>query len=198
MGGRGANSEREGSGVSWLGITGRAGAGKDHLAKVLTRKSEDFVVLSFAGQLRLEIENVLGVDSAPALWEKPTHPDIRRLLQWWGTDLRRAEDPDYWVKKGIEVGLKYASNEFIPIYTDVRFPNEANAIKEQGGLIIRVVASDDERIKRLGELPPEHLSETAMDDYEVDMTVYSDRTDEDYKAQVDSVVAAVRGVRSAS
>lgn len=48
------------------------------------------------------------------------------------------------------------------VITDVRFPNEVNAIKERGGKIIRLtrnIHNDD------------HLSETALDDYKFDYTI---------------------------
>lgn len=56
--------------------------------------------------------------------------------------------------------------------TDVRFPNEAKAIKERGGIIIRV-NRDFEQLKRdrgfyipKDSLSPKHESETALDNYD--------------------------------
>ena len=46
------------------------------------------------------------------------------------------------------------------IITDVRFPNEAQAIKDRGGILIRI------NRPQLIERDFEHLSETALDDYD--------------------------------
>lgn len=46
----------------------------------------------------------------------------RALLQWWGTEYRRAEDPDYWVKK-LAARIEREAPAFAVI-SDLRFPNE--------------------------------------------------------------------------
>lgn len=58
------------------------------------------------------------------------------------------------------------------VITDTRFPNEADAIKQKGGILIRVT--------RLGVGPVnDHPSETALDDYDEDYVV-SNVKDYDY------------------
>ena len=49
------------------------------------------------------------------------------------------------------------------IITDCRFPNEAQAVKDRGGIVIRVNRYD---ITGQGKLSNEHDSETALDDYD--------------------------------
>jgi transposase-like protein len=44
----------------------------------------------------------------------------RHLLQWWGTEYRRAQDPDYWVKK--LVARVQADQPRFALIADVRFP----------------------------------------------------------------------------
>lgn len=63
----------------------------------------------------------------------------RQILQWWGTEYRRAQQPDYLVQRLLakvqqhrEAGVQHI------IVTDVRFADEAAAIRTQGGQIWRI------------------------------------------------------------
>ena len=170
----------------WVGLTGRAGSGKSFVADQIEKAGKHYRH-KFAYALREEIESVLGVDDAPALWQKPTSPEVRWILQQYGTNYRRAQDPDYWVKQTLDAvkrdrdrWAKSFSAAFLenfvptaPVFDDVRFPNEADAIRKEGGLLVRVLAPVEIRAERLGQIPDEHPTETAMDDYPVDMHITS-------------------------
>ena len=153
-----------------VGLTGRAGAGKSFVAREIMAIEQRSRLVSFAGQLRKEIEGVFGVGHIKRLWDKPTSPEIRALLQWYGTDYRRAEDPDYWVKRAMSEARPLQFDNYLVVFDDVRFPNEAKAIQETGGIVIRVDTPADTRLQRVGKVP-EHASETAMDDQYVDCVV---------------------------
>jgi len=70
-------------------------------------------------------------------WEGWEHkrPTVRRLLQEYGTEVRRHDDPDYWVKRYAEAATKLER----VVTPDVRFLNEAAAVRALGGLVVRVV-----------------------------------------------------------
>ena len=56
------------------------------------------------------------------------------------------------------------------IITDVRFPNEAQAIKDRGGIVIRVNRLDVDKFTT--NFPQTlHPSETALDDYKFDHVI---------------------------
>jgi hypothetical protein len=102
-----------------------------------------------------------------ALFEtKP--PLVRALLQNYGTEVRRKDDPDYWVKQYIDELEDIATLGVEKIVTDdVRFINEAWAIKSvknNGGTIIRLVRTD---ITSGGD----HRSETEQLQIEADHTI---------------------------
>lgn len=93
-------------------------------------------------------------------WEgAKAEPEVRRLLQEYGVTIRSYQ-PDFWLRIAMAKAssLRVGSNGSPVIITDVRFPNEADAIREAGGILVRVLrpglASDDT-----------HESETALDDY---------------------------------
>lgn len=100
-------------------------------------------------------------------------PDVRKFLQTWGTEVRRDIDNDYWVKQFISTATKYRQQGLTVISDDVRFPNEADAILDNGGKVFRLDANDDLRASRLkdrdGEkvdLAGNHPSETGLDNYD--------------------------------
>lgn len=149
--------------VKLVGIAGKAGAGKDHFGKLLMRRAalEHGLAIArvpFADGVRRDIEEQLGVDEAPRLWAKPTPPTIRRLLQWWGTDLRRAENDDYWVEYALEAVARLPGGWDAAMFTDVRFRNEAEAILDRDGRVVMVKASAPTRQRRIGTVP-DHASE---------------------------------------
>lgn len=112
-------------------------------------------------------------------------PSTRRALQWWGTEVRRSVDTDYWVKKAMAESLvKLAAGTSIYV-TDSRFPNEADCILGVGGTVVRLFVSKEEQDRRIesrdGKKPdPEalnHVSETSMDDYDFPIVVNTDVLD---------------------
>lgn len=101
-------------------------------------------------------------------------PGIRLALQHWGTDIRRFQDDEYWVKHTIGAiipELAKGNNVFV---ADARFENEVDALRRAGAYTIRLVISEEEQRKRIlqrdGILPSEeaknHPSEYALDNYE--------------------------------
>ncbi len=145
-----------------VGFTGFAGAGKDYVADILIGRIERHVRVvrvPWAKGVRDEILAELGIQlprMAPDLYAKPTNPAVRRLLQWWGTEFRRAEDPEYWIKWGLNAAR--LSKAHVVLFTDTRFQNEVDAITTAGGMIVNVSASQKTREKRIG-ITPMHASE---------------------------------------
>lgn len=85
----------------------------------------------------------------------------RELLQRIGTEaMRKGVHEDIWVNSLI-AEYKY-NNQFEDhfIVSDVRFPNEVDAIKKEGGLIIRI-----NRPSLKEKMYSTHESETALDNY---------------------------------
>ena len=64
----------------------------------------------------------------------------RQILQWWGTEYRRAQDPDYWIAQAEQWLVRVHEITRYPehrpqlfVNTSVRFPNEHAWIKELEG-----------------------------------------------------------------
>ena len=91
------------------------------------------------------------------LYKNGNIPTYRQVLQFIGTDLFRNQfNPEVWIHAALEPNP--TSNIII---TDCRFPNEADAILERGGILIRL----QRNINKLSLNSVNHSSETALDDY---------------------------------
>ncbi|MFA6327736.1 MAG: hypothetical protein WCX15_02545, partial [Bacilli bacterium] len=81
------------------------------------------------------------------------------------------------------------------IITDVRFPNEVDAIRERGGIIIRVnrkhgYNTPDGKWK---EMPINyHASETALDNYNFDYIIENNKTVKELEEEVKKVYNKIK------
>ena len=98
---------------------------------------------------------------------------VRNILQFYGTDVRRADDPQYWVKLGLGKMLTDLASGHSVYVTDARFPNEVSWPRTASAHVVRLRVTGQTQIERLtdrdGVAPDrsmlEHVSETALDDY---------------------------------
>ena len=121
-----------------IGISGKAGSGKDTLA-VKLKERLGWPVVHFADELKKEWFAVHFPDRyatepdldiiAEVNRMKLEDPDVRQQLIGHGM-WRRDQDPLYWVKK-VDVSLPQ-------IIADTRFVNEANFLQSHGFLLVRI------------------------------------------------------------
>ena len=174
-----------------IGIAGFQGSGKDTIADYL-QNIYGFKRDSFASTLKDAVAAVFGWNrellegrtTESRQWRETVDPwwanrlnmpnlTPRLVLQLWGTEVaRKAFHDDTWIAS-LENKLSKAHNDIV--ITDVRFPNEIQAVRNAGGIVIRVVRGpepswyetalganagilpDQELLKQLGI----HPSETA-------------------------------------
>jgi len=113
-----------------------------------------------------EVVGRLGLDNA-----KELVPDVRRILQTFGTEAMRSRfGPTVWSDR---VLARVAERRALgspqrTVITDARFPDEVSAVRGAGGVLIRVV--------RPGQVLPSgaHASEAAIASLEVDAEVVND------------------------
>lgn len=118
-----------------------------------------------------EIDKFLKLLNGQNVYERT--PESRLAIQFWGTDVRRKQNPDYWVNKLIELIVNYLSNGVSVFVSDVRYEDEANSIIDLGGKIVRLETPENIRIERIiarDNLVPtheqlNHRSEISLDNY---------------------------------
>lgn len=148
-----------------IGLSGYAQSGKDTVAELLCL-NYGYKRVSFADPMRealLRLNPNIGNEPLSHLvndygWELAKHnPEVRRLLQVFGTQVgREMFGENFW----IDLAFKQVTQDRV-VFSDVRFPNEAQAIIKNGGQVWR--------IQREGHKPVNlHASEIAMDNWRFD------------------------------
>lgn len=140
-----------------LGIAGFAGVGKTTTAEMLQKIAAHHGVrvqlVPFAAPVKRIAIQEFG-------WDGVKDERGRRLLKCIGTDAGRVYDENIWVRKWTEVvKAEFATVDGV-IADDVRFANEAEAIRALGGRVVRLVSQ--ERGQR-----GEHASE--QQEFDVDL-----------------------------
>lgn len=166
-----------------IGLSGYAQSGKDTAAAVL--REVGYERIAFADILRSavyalnplmpngervqDVIDEMGWDEA-----KVNFTEIRTLLQKMGTEVgRNLLGENIWVDAalaGLDNSRKY-------VITDCRFPNEANAIRERGGIVIRIARAGVTKAN-------DHPSETSLDNYDFDAILFNDGTLEDFRNEI--------------
>lgn len=134
--------------------------------------STKWISMSFADKLK-EVASIV-FDIRKEYWNDPSikaslinnyNLTGRDILQKIGESFRKEISPDIWVdslfSRYDNLNYREYSGDVVKpnlIITDVRMPNEAQAIKDRGGILIRV--------DRETGYKDNHISETALDDYQ--------------------------------
>lgn len=182
-----------------IGLTGFASAGKDEAAKALVARL-GFTRIAFADPLREMLyalnpvvvfeggyygttlfpgggmdfwansgDRVQDLVNAYGWEDAKKVPEVRTLLQRLGTEAgRNILGDNIWV----ETALKEAARFPAVVFTDVRFPNEARAVRRLGGKVIRVVRPGVSAVNN-------HISDAGQAEIEVDYVLHNDGTVED-------------------
>ncbi|MEU5974285.1 hypothetical protein [Streptomyces sp. NPDC047315] len=142
-----------------VALIGAAGSGKDTVGARLVARYQ-FVRVAFADPVRtlaLDLDPI--VSTVPGMygpiplrlshvvriegWDQAKQrAEVRRTLQRVGQSLRD-RDPEVWVRPALDK-LSVADRWSLPmVITDVRYRNEAHALRARGALLVRIVRPGD-------------------------------------------------------
>lgn len=152
-----------------IGIAGSKRAGKTLLANMLAERY-GLLHTSFAAPIREFTAHLLGgtleqlevEKESPIAWLDGVTP--RQIMQTMGTDwARMMVHPDIWVR----TCMRKVAGAGRAVISDVRFPNEARAIRSAGGHIIRLHRWED-------GTKDTHVSELPLDNSLIDCEITND------------------------
>jgi len=179
--------------IKIIGITGKKFSGKDTLGNYFVEKY-GFEKIAYADTLKEAVRVIFDFDDEQLYGNKKEILDDfwkitpRQALQFIGTDLFRNHihelipdiKKDIWiwvVKRKIASQLKKNPNKKFVI-TDIRFPDELQAVKDLGGITIK--------IQRDNISCDAHESEILIDNLETEYVFVNNKTKDDlYKCVID-------------
>jgi hypothetical protein len=166
-----------------VGITGRAGAGKDTLAAYFV--AQGYVQYSLASPIKAALNAMFGFTNEQwedRQWKETVLPVIgknpRQMAQTLGTDWGRQQvSSDLW----LQLAHSFIINSDKPVViSDVRFDNEADFVQSLGGEVIRVVRHDLPQVQ-------DHLSETGVSSKYVDWTILNNTSIESMHSKISRI-----------
>lgn len=121
----------------------------------------------------------------PALdLDAPRSP--RQVMQWWGTEFRRAKDTSYWISRAMQRIKRLHKQGKSVVVTDVRFPDEAEAVRAMCGVIWQVW--------RPGVDVPDgaHASETHGREFDPEFVIDNDEGLDELRIEVAATLAYMK------
>lgn len=175
------------SDLPMIGVAGRARSGKDTIVRHLVA-NYGYVQQSFAEPLRKFVCELVGIDRRALDYVKEDvvkwlGKSPRQMLQTLGTEWGRSMvNENIWILVGMDSAERTQRHAGKPsAFSDVRFENEADAIRQRGGRIIHVVRPDALEVAA-------HVSEAGVPRHESDIVIVNDGSLVELYATVDEIM----------
>lgn len=162
------------------------GAKESPSDKLTLQQCSDADFVAVAMQALVAKAHSEGVELSGEIDTLPLSP--REVMQWWGTEYRRAQDGDYWVKQSHEFvrAMQAAAPypEMRPQYfvnTTTRFKNERDWVHACGGNVWHIHRDGIAAVNA-------HVSETPLEVVEGERELWNNDTIERLHAGVDTLL----------
>jgi hypothetical protein len=182
-----------------VGLTGTRGSGKDAVASFMTML-HGYTRVAFADRLKEAASLVYGLSHEQVHGSLAAKEEVdprwglspRFILQQLGTEVGRSIHPDTWIRSLLDVDIPARESAGASptgwVVADVRFPNEAAAIRERGGCIVRVVRPGWD----LGGAAAQHASEVELAAIAEDFVIENSGTLEDLGNQTQLLIRKLK------
>lgn len=160
-----------------VGISGLARSGKDVAGEIILENLGEGWARGAFADIPKEMLFVMGVDTKCANKDGEDEYyqyNIRHLMQSLGTDWGRNIDNDIWIKA---FKKKNPTGNFV--ITDVRMENEADFVRDNGGVIIHV--------KGRGGIKGNHQSEAGIEIKRGDLLVFNDSDLANFEKEINNI-----------
>lgn len=160
-----------------IAFGGVMGSGKDTCVDYLCTKYPEHTRISFAGALY----DILHYAQEKCGFEKNKD---RKFLQFIGTEWARSINENVWINIVLDKDIKG-----VGLLSDIRFPNEFNALKNNGWICIKVTRDNIDK-NRVGNGDNTHSSELSINDIkdeEWDFIINNNSTLEDLYKRLDKI-----------
>lgn len=162
--------------VHLIGLTGKAGSGKDSVKEALLDRIQNSVSYSFATPLKVSVANLFGWSQdqiEDREFKEAVDPkwgfSPRRAMQLFGTEFGRALKESLWLDFATIRLNENREAGYSTIISDVRFENEATWIRDNGGTLIHVIP-----VNKPTPDVVSHASEGGVERHPYDLIVYND------------------------
>lgn len=169
-----------------IGLSGKLGTGKSTVALYL-RQQHGFVEKSFAAPLKEAAAVCFGLTPAQMLNDDLKEVEVpywgltpRDIFQRFGTEsMRNVFGHDFWVRRMFS---DFDGNSRVVI-SDVRFENEAKAIRDRGGIVIHIKGPS-----RRASVTAGHVSESGIEYHSGDFILLNESTLDSMAHKVNQIV----------
>jgi hypothetical protein len=172
----------------YIGLSGKMRSGKDTAAQLISDilKPNKVILSNFSDPIYDVLKYTCNAFDFP--YEKD-----RAFLQFVGTDFGRRIDVEVFTKimqKKVRAIQEYPDLSIL--VGDIRFPNEADMLKNNGFCLIRIERPEEERLKHVSTTECQsHESEKALKHYKFDYTVYNDGSLDHLRTRLEQVLSNI-------
>jgi dephospho-CoA kinase len=184
-----------------IGLFAKTRSGKDEVFNVIKRMGFNAERVAFGDVMKEKFH-----ETFPLI---PKDPKPTRQLITFGQAMRSI-DNDVWVRptlnrKKLRADVLAQASLPVPtfVFTDIRQPNEYEAVKSSGAVMVRVEADEKLRAIRmlnLGEKPSPELfnapTESFIDTFEADYVIYNNGSISDLEKQVTELIFKIQEKRN--